>query len=268
MNIIITAPSGKMGKLVVREALKRKNDFTIVGAIGNPTRDYIGKDISAATKGDFVGANIYGDIEDIIDKCDGVIDFSVTELSMKVVEACAKHKKALVLGTTGFSDAEEKLIKELSKNMPMTESHNTSKAVNLMYKLVEKMTEVIGKESDIDIIDYHDNKKLDAPSGIGKVLGNIVANKLGVKLSDKAKYGREGKGIRGENEITFHSLRIGNVSSSHTVVFGMDGERIEFTHHSYDFGTFAKGALECMLFLNGKAPKMYDSTECLGLNNI
>ena len=149
--------------------------------------------------------------------------------------------------------------------MPMTESHNTSKAVNLIYKLVEKMTEVIGKESDIDIIDYHDNKKLDAPSGTGKVLGNIVADKLGVNLKDKGKFGREGKGVRGENEITFHSLRIGNVSSSHTVVFGMDGERIELTHHSYDFGTFAKGALDCILYLKDKKPGMYNSTECLGL---
>lgn len=265
MKIIITAPSGKMGRLVVREALKRKNDFEIVGAIGNPAKDYIGKDISAATKGDFVGANIYGDIEEIIDKCDGVIDFSTTELSMKVIKSCAKHKKPYVLGTTGFSESEEKEIKELSKNMPMTESHNTSKAVNLIYKLVGKITEVLGKESDIDIIDYHDKKKLDAPSGTGKVIGNIVADKLGVKLSDKAHFGREGKGIRGENEITFHSLRIGNVSSSHTVVFGMDGERIELTHHSYDFGTFAKGALDIILYLSGKPAGMYDSTECLGL---
>lgn len=265
MKIIITAPSGKMGKLVVREALKRKNEFEIIAAIGNPIRDYIGKDISVATKGDFVGANIYGDIEDVIDKCDGVIDFSTTELSMKIVESCAKHKKALVLGTTGFTKEEEEKINELSKNMPMTESHNTSKAVNLIYKLVKKITEVVGKESDIDIIDYHDNKKLDAPSGTGKVIGNIVAEKLGVNLGDKAKYGREGKGLRVENEITFHSLRIGNVASSHTVIFGMDGERIELTHHAYDFGTFAKGSLDCMKYLYGKEPGMYSSTECLGL---
>lgn len=265
MKIVITAPSGKMGRLLVREALKRKNDFEIVGAVGNPARDYIGKDISAATSGDVVNAKIYADIEEIIDKCDGVIDFSVTELSMKIVESCAKHKKPLVLGTTGFSEDEEKKIRELSKNMPMTESHNTSKAVNLIYKLVEKMTDVLGKESDIDIIDYHDNKKLDAPSGTGKVLGSIVADRLGVSLKDKARYGREGKGIRGENEITFHSLRIGNVSSSHTVVFGMDGERIELTHHSYDFGTFAKGALDCILYLKDKKPGMYDSVECLGI---
>ncbi len=265
MKIVITAPSGKMGKLVVREALKRKGDFEIVGAVGNPERDYIGKDISVVSKTDEVGAKIYGDIEEIIDKCDGVIDFSTTSLSMKVVASCVKHNKPLVLGTTGFTDEEEKIIKDASSKIAITESHNTSLAVNLMYKLVETLTKTIGKDSDIDIIDYHDNKKLDAPSGTGKVIGNIVAESLNVKLSDVAKYGRVGKGIRGENEITFHSVRSGNISSSHTVIFGMDGERIELTHHSYDFGTFAKGALTCMLYLKDKNPGLYSSIDCFGL---
>ena len=266
MKIVITAPNGKMGRLVVREALKRKNDFEIVGAVGNPARNYIGKDISEVSKTDFVNAKIYGDIEDIIDKCDGVIDFSTTELSLNIVRACEKHKKPLVLGTTGFSEEEEKIIKEASKNIAISESHNTSLAVNLMYKLVETLTKTIGKDSDIDIIDYHDNKKLDAPSGTGKVLGHIVASALNVDFDEKSKYGREGKGVRNENEITFHSIRSGNISSSHTVIFGMDGERIELTHHSYDFGTFAKGALTCMLYLKDKKKGMYSSIECFGLS--
>lgn len=265
MKIVISAPSGKMGKLIVREALKRKNEFTIVGAIGNPKKDYIGKDISEATKTEQVGAKIYADIDEIIKECDGVIDFSVTELSIKIVKACVKYKKPLVLGTTGFSDEEEDIIKKASEEIAISESHNTSLAVNLIYQIVEKLAKTIGKDSDIDIIDYHDNKKLDAPSGTGKVIGNIIANALQINLDEKAKYGRYGKGERKENEITFHSVRSGNISSSHTVIFGMDGERIELTHHSYDFGTFAKGALTCMLYLQNKKPGMYSSMECFGL---
>lgn len=265
MKIVITAPAGKMGKLLVREALKRKNDFEIVGAVGNPTRDYIGKDVSVAAKSDFVGANIYANIEDIIEKCDGVIDFSTTELSMEIVKSCVKHNKPLILGTTGFSEEEEKIIKDAGQHIAISESHNTSLAVNLIYKLVETLTKTIGKESDIDIIDYHDDKKLDAPSGTGKVIGHIVADALNVDFDEKAKYGRVGKGLRNENEITFHSIRSGNISSSHTIIFGMDGERIELTHHSYDFGTFAKGALTCMLYLKDKKPGMYSSTECFRL---
>ncbi len=189
----------------------------------------------------------------------------MVEVSMKVLRSCVKHKKVLMLGTTGFNEEEEKEIKEASKIIPISESHNTSKAVNLIYKMVEMMTKTLGKESDIDIIDYHDNKKLDAPSGTGKVIGNIVAKNLDVDFNEKAKYGRQGKGVRKEKEITFHSIRSGNISSSHTIIFGMDGERIELTHHSYDFGTFAKGGLECLLYLKDKAPGMYSSLQCLQL---
>lgn len=265
MKIVVTAPSGKMGKLVVREALKRPNDFTIVGAVGNPARDYIGKDISEATHGAYVGAKIYGDINEIIAECDGVVDFSTTGLSMKVLKACAEYRKPLLLGTTGFDAEQEKAIEEASKTIAIAESHNTSKAVNLIYELLRTITEVVGNESDVDIIDLHDNKKLDAPSGTAKVMGRIIAETLGVDWNEKAVYGREGHGARGDKEITYHSVRSGNISSSHTVIFGMDGERIELTHHSYDFGTFAKGGLECILFLKNQAPGMYSSQEALGL---
>ena len=265
MKIVITAPSGKMGKLVVREALKRPDDFTIVGAVGNPCRDYIGKDISAATHGEEVGAKIYGNIEEIIAECDGVVDFSTVELSMQVVEACVKHHKPLLLGTTGFSAEQEKIIEEAGEHIAIAESHNTSKAVNLVYELLKTITAVLGKESDVDIVEMHDNKKLDAPSGTSKVMGHIIADELGVDWDEKAVFGRKGRGIRGEKEITYHSLRSGNISSSHTVVFGMDGERLELTHHAYDFGTFAKGSLDCILFLKDKAPGMYSSQEALGL---
>ncbi|MGM9663158.1 MAG: 4-hydroxy-tetrahydrodipicolinate reductase [Oscillospiraceae bacterium] len=265
MKIVITAPGGKMGKLVVREALKRPADFTIVGAVGNPVRDYIGKDISAATHGEEVGARIYGDIEEIIAECDGVVDFSTVEASMQVVAACVKHRKPLLLGTTGFSEEQERIIAEAGKHIAIAESHNTSKAVNLIYELLRSITAAVGQESDVDIVEMHDRKKLDAPSGTSKVMGRIIAEELGVDWNEKAVFGREGKGQRGEHEITYHSIRSGNISSSHTVIFGMDGERIELTHHSYDFGTFAKGALDCVLFLRDKAPGMYSSQEALGL---
>ena len=266
MKIVVMAPAGKMGKLVVREALKRKDELTIVGAVGNPARDYIGCDISAATHGDFVGAKIYGDIEEIIGECDGVVDFSTVETSMKTVAACVKHRKPLLLGTTGFSEEQERSIAEAAKSIPLAESHNTSKAVNLVYELLRTITATIGRDSDVDIIDMHDNLKLDAPSGTAKVMGRIIAETLGVDWNEKAVFGRKGKGVRGKDEITYHSLRSGNISSSHTVVFGMDGERLELTHHSYDFGTFAKGALDCILFLRDKEAGMYTSQEAFGLS--
>ena len=265
MDIVIMAPGGKMGRLVVREALKRPGDFTIVGAVGNPARGYIGQDVSAAAHGETVGAKIYGSLEEIIDRCDGVIDFSTVENSMHTVEVCAAHRKPLLLGTTGFSAGQEETIAAAAKRIPLAESHNTSKAVNLIYELLRTMTRVLGGESDIDIIEMHDNRKLDAPSGTSKVMGRIIAEERGDDWTEKAVFGRQGHGERGEREITYHSVRSGNIASTHTVIFGMDGERIELTHHAYDFGTFAKGALDCILFLRDKAPGMYDSQEALGI---
>ena len=264
MKIVVTAPAGKMGRLVVREALKRPGQFTVVGAVGAPGRDYIGKDVSAAAMTSPVGALTYDNIEAIIEKCDGVIDYSTVELSMTVLEACVRHKKPLLLGTTGFDEQQEERIRAAAGHIPIAESHNTSKAVNLVYRLLQSITRVVGQESDIDIVEMHDNQKLDAPSGTSKVMGRIIAGELGTDWEQAARFGR-GPGARKPGEITYHSVRSGNLPSTHTVIFGMDGERIELTHHAYDYSTFAKGGLECLAFLQNQEPGMYTSQQVFGL---
>ena len=102
MKLAISAPRGKMGKLVTREALKRSGDFEIVGGIGPKCRDYIGCDMSVAAKTDFVGANTYDDVEKVVAMSDGVVDFSTTEGAMEVARACVKYRKPLMLGTTAL----------------------------------------------------------------------------------------------------------------------------------------------------------------------
>ena len=111
----------------------------------------------------------------------------------------------------------------------------------------------------------HDNQKLDAPSGTSKVMGQIIARELGVDWAESARFGRAGTGIRGEKELTYHSIRSGNLSSTHTVIFGLEGERLELTHHAYDYSTFAKGALDGILFLRDQPPGCYSSAQVLGL---
>ncbi len=266
MKLILTAPAGKMGRLIVREALRRQDDFTIVGAVGNPARDYIGKDISAAAGGPIVGASVTGDIEDIIEACDGVVDFSSPAVSMEILASCVRHRKPLLIGTTGFTPEQETAMKEAAEYIPISESHNTSRAVNLIYDLLQTITRTVGKESDIDIVEMHDDRKADAPSGTAKVMGRVITDELGLEWEESARYGRSGNGLRKPNEITCHSIRSGNVSSSHTVIFGMEGERIELTHHAYDYTTFARGALDGVLFLADQKPGLYDSRTILGLS--
>ena len=251
MKIVVIGPGGKMGRLVVREALKRPGDFTVVGAVGNPVREYIGKDVSAAAGGPVIGAKIYAHLEEIIAHCDGVIDFSSVEGAMEARAACVKHGKPVLLGTTGFSPEQEKAIARAGERIALSESHNTSKAVNLIYQLLRTVSLSVGAVSDIDIIDLHDNQKLDAPSGTGKTMNGIITQALAE--------------IGAEKQIAHHSVRSGNIPSSHTVIFGMEGERIELTHHSYDFSTFAKGALDAILYLKDQPPGLYSSEEVLGL---
>ena len=150
MKLAISAPRGKMGKLVTREALKRSGDFEIVGGIGPKGRD---------------------DVEKVVAMSDGVVDFSTTEGAMEVARACVKYRKPLMLGTTGFTEEQMAELDECAKAIPILIAHNTSKAVNLVYEIARMLTESIGGESDIEIIEMHDNKKLDAPSGTSKELG-------------------------------------------------------------------------------------------------
>ena len=264
MKLLLTAPAGKMGRLVVREALARPEDFTIVGAVGNPARDYIGKDVGIAAGCEPVGALTYGSVEEIISACDGVIDFSTPAVAMEVLSACVRHGKPLLIGTTGFTPEQEAEIERASARIPFSESHNTSKAVNLLYDLLRRAAEALGDEADVDIIEMHDRDKPDAPSGTGKVLGRIVADCRGQDWNGAARFGR-GDGRRGPGEITCHSIRSGNIASSHTVILGLAGERLELTHHAYDFSTFARGALDGILFLCGQGPGRYDSRTILGL---
>ena len=111
----------------------------------------------------------------------------------------------------------------------------------------------------------HDQWKKDAPSGTSKEMGEIMAHALGKELSDIAVYGREGAAPREPGTIGYHSLRAGNIPSSHTVFFGGMGERLEITHHSYNWECFARGACDCAAFLADKEPGFYTIRDVLNL---
>ena len=212
MKVIVIGPRGKMGKLITQVAASR-DDMELVGAIAPKGRDYIGKDLgTVAMTGFELGVPVTDDLESIIDSCDVIIDFSTKEMAMEVLDLAIAHKKALV---------------------------------NIMNKLLELVTATLKDEIDIEILEMHDQWKKDAPSGTSKEMGEIMAHALGKELSDIAVYGREGESPREPGTIGYHSLRAGNIPSSHTVYFGGMGERLEITHHSYNWECFARGACDC-----------------------
>ena len=184
---------------------------------------------------------------------------------MEVLDAAIAHKKALVCGTTGFSPEEMQRFRDAAKEIPMLYAANTSKLVNIMNKLLELVTKTAGNDLDIEILEMHDQWKKDAPSGTSKEIGETMAHALGKELSDIAVYGREGASPRVPGTIGYHSLRAGNIPSSHTVFFGGMGERLEITHHSYNWECFARGAVDCAAYLEGKEAGYYTIQDVLHL---
>jgi 4-hydroxy-tetrahydrodipicolinate reductase len=257
MNIIVVGPGGKMGSIITKTVVQR-NDMKVIAGLAPMGRDYLGKDIGIiAGLGKEIGAPVVGSLEDVIDRCDIIIDYTVPEASMEVMETALKHGKAVVCGTTGFTDEEKKRIFEISKGIPLLFAANSSRIVNLMYELLETVVKRVGIDSDIEIIEMHDRNKKDAPSGTSREMGEIMAKAMDKELNDLAVYGREGKGKRKQGTIGYHSLRAGDISSSHTVIFGFQGERLEITHHTHNWQCFATGACEGAAFLYGKEPGLY-----------
>lgn len=265
MRVIVIAPKGKMGRLITAVAASR-NDMELTAGVAPSGRSYIGQDLGlVAMTGSELGVPVTDDLESVIDNCDVIIDFSTKETSMEVLTLAVSHKKALVCGTTGFSPEEMLRFQDAAKEIPMLYAANTSKLVNVMNKLLELTASTLGDEADIEILEMHDRWKKDAPSGTSKEMGEIMAHALGKELSDIAVYGREGSSPREPGTIGYHSLRAGNIPSSHTVFFGGIGERLEITHHSYNWECFARGACDCAAFLIDKDPGFYTIKDVLNL---
>lgn len=266
MKLIITAPRGKMASLIVADAAGRE-EVEIIAGVGPKGRDYIGKDIGeVAMTGRTVGAPVVDDIESVIDEADVVCDFSTTELGMEVIEACLRHKKALVVGTTGFSPEQRAKLTEASKQIPVMIAANTDRMVNVMRKLLMEATRELYEDTDIEIVDMHDNSKLDAPSGTARELIESMGEAIGEDLVSDAVYGRPlGRHPREEGKVTFHAIRGGDTPSSHTVYFFGEGERLEITHHCLNWKGCAKGAVNACIWMADKPAGLYGIRESMGL---
>jgi 4-hydroxy-tetrahydrodipicolinate reductase len=241
-RIIITGSKGRMGQALIGCAAKIP-DLQIVGQID---------------QGD--------DLSTVIEKCDVVIDFSFHSSTPEFAELCAAHKKALVIGTTGHSEAEQSKIKNQKSKIPMVWSSNYSTGVNTLFWLTRKAAEILGPAFDLEIIEMHHRMKKDAPSGTAKSLAEILASVRQQQLETVARHGREGiVGERTSAEIGIHSVRGGDVVGDHTVIFANTGERLELTHKASSRDTFANGALRAAQWVVKQKPGIYDMQDVLGL---
>lgn len=262
--IAVAGASGRMGHMLI-EAVAQSTDCKLSGALDVPGGAAIGLD-AAAFSGQPSGVLIDADIRQGLKNASVLIDFTRPEGTMAHLAVCRELGVKLVIGTTGFSDAQKLEIAEAAKTIAIVMAPNMSVGVNVTLKLLEMAARSLNSGYDIEIIETHHRHKIDAPSGTALKMGEVVANALGRDLKGHAVFAREGiTGARDPLAIGFSAIRGGDIVGDHTVMFAGIGERIEITHKSSTREGYAQGSLRAARFLAGKPAGLYDMFDVLDL---
>lgn len=198
--------------------------------------------------------------------CDAVVDFSFHGFTRELLSACTAQQKLLVIGTTGHDAETETCIREAAQHIPIVFAPNFSVGVNTLFWLTRKAAEILGSDFDLEVVEMHHNKKIDAPSGTARRLSEILCEVENRSYAADVRHGRFGNvGARTRREIGMHAVRGGDVVGDHTVIFAAQGERVELTHKASSRFTFAQGAVRAVKWLRGKSPGLYDMEDVLEL---
>jgi 4-hydroxy-tetrahydrodipicolinate reductase len=263
-RIAIAGTSGRMGRALM-EALAQAGDFQLMAALERSDSPFVGKDAGELV-GSPCGVRITADPERSLSGCDVLVDFTRPEATLEHLEICRSHGIRMVIGTTGFTPEQKKLISNASLDIAMVMAPNMSVGVNLTFRLLELAAQVLNEGYDIEILEAHHRHKVDAPSGTALRMGEVIAKTLGRDLAECAVYGREGvTGERKPATIGFATVRGGDIVGDHTALFAGTGERVEITHRAASRATFALGALRAARFLAGKKSGLFDMQDVLGL---
>ena len=200
-----------------------------------------------------------------IDTCDVIIDFSSPKATQGLLELAKVKGKAIVIGTTGHTAEEKKLLLPIASQVPCVWAGNFSVGVNLLFALTRQASRILGSDYDAEVIEMHHRFKKDSPSGTAARLLEIILEERKLN-ADALRHGREGiTGERTNTEVGVHSLRGGDVVGDHTVLFAALGERFELTHKASDRAIFARGAVRAAQWVSGRKPGVYDMQDVLGL---
>ena len=201
----------------------------------------------------------------LLENCDIVIDFSAPIATQALCEAAIENPTSLVIATTGFTEHQNNLMMEASKQMPVLYASNMSAGIALLKQLVEKVSQTL-QDFDIEIVEQHHKHKVDAPSGTALTLGEFAAKGRGLDLDKVRVSGRDGQiGARTKDEIAVMAIRGGDIVGRHTVGFYNDGEFLELNHTATSRETFSKGAIRAAKWLVSQESGFYSINDCLGI---
>jgi 4-hydroxy-tetrahydrodipicolinate reductase len=271
IKVAVAGASGRMGRSVIR-ALSQSENFRLVVATESPANPNLGRDAGELCGMGNLGVTVEsGSRVKIVlreNKPEVLVDFTNAEAAVENSLAAASAGVNLVIGTTGFSDAQQQRIAEAVKRAGISAviSPNMATGVNVFFKLARDAARVL-RGYEVEIIEAHHRYKKDSPSGTALKIGALIAKETGRTLDANAVYGRKGMEERTPEEIGFHSIRAGDIVGEHMVLFAGDGERIEITHRAHGREAFAIGVLRAIDFIHDKKDgRIYSTWDVLGID--
>ena len=254
-HVAVVGAAGRMGREVVRAAIE-DGGLELVGGVVEPGAPELGSDL-----GELCGA---GRIEVAVAKdppktAEALVEFTTPEATVEHLS----YGRPVVIGTTGLSEAQLARVEEAAEDVPVVLAPNMSVGVSLMREVVRELSEKLGADYDIEVVEAHHRNKVDAPSGTALLLAWAAAEGRGRDLDKVAVYGREGRAPRKEGEIGIHALRGGAVVGEHRVVFYGSGEELEVVHRALSRRTFAVGSLRAAAFVATAKPGLYSMRDVL-----
>ncbi len=260
MKLCVFGATGRMGRAVVRLA-HADSETRVVGAVASPDDPSLGQDVGELAGVGTIGVDVSPDLGAGLLGADVVIDFSTASAVAPLFRQCAAKGIALVSGTTNLGDQQLSLLEEAAQKIPAVWAPNMSRGVQVLAELARLAVEKLGADFDVEVVEVHHRRKVDAPSGTAIRLAN-AAREARPELAEL--HGRDGEvGARSSSEMAVFGVRGGDVIGDHTVHLLGESERLELTHRATNRDLFARGALSAARFVVRQPPGRYGIADVL-----
>jgi 4-hydroxy-tetrahydrodipicolinate reductase len=264
VRIVVVGAAGRMGRALIR-AISETPGAMLSGALEAPGHPDLGQDVGLLAGLKPCGVVLSDDIKSHLAHANALIDFTAPKVSVGLAMLAAAARIVHVVGTTGLSAEDNAEIALAARDAVIVKSGNMSLGVTLLAALVKQAARVL-PDYDIEIVEMHHGKKVDAPSGTALLLGKAAAEGRNIDLEQNSIRARDGDtGVRKPGSIGFASLRGGTVVGEHQVILAGEGERVVLSHIAEDRAIFARGAVKAALWGQGKKPGLYAMADVLGL---
>jgi 4-hydroxy-tetrahydrodipicolinate reductase len=268
MRLIVAGAGGRMGRALV-QAIAETDGVALAGALEDARSPLIGQDAGTLAGLPANGFALGADAKPLLATADAIVDFTAPQATVALAALAAEAGKIHIIGTTGLAADDDAKIEDAARKAIIVKSGNMSLGVNLLAALAKRVARTLDDDFDIEILEMHHNRKVDAPSGTALLLGRAAAEGRGVDLAQHSVRARDGHtGARRAGDIGFAALRGGSVVGEHSVIFAGPAERIELVHKADDRMIFARGALKAAVWARGQKPGLYSMADVLGLNDV